>query len=199
MRLVIVGGSDAGISAGLRARELDPSAEVVLLLADRFPDYSICGLPFYISGETADWRHLAHRKLPDLEAAGLQLLLEHRATSIDPPARMVRALDPSGRAMSLGYDKLVIGTGAEPARPPIPGLELTGVHLLHTMEDSFRVHDRAVAVRAGSLATALFHGVAVEALSDLDLSYTPPFSAPWDPFQVAAQDWMSSCRATAAS
>jgi NADPH-dependent 2,4-dienoyl-CoA reductase/sulfur reductase-like enzyme len=150
MRLVIVGGSDAGISAGLRARELDPAAEVVLLLADRFPNYSICGLPFYISGETADWRDLAHRKLAELEAAGLQLLLEHRVTSIDPTARTVHALDPAGQVVSLRYDKLVIGTGAEPVRPPIPGLELAGVHLLHTMEDSFRVHERAAALRAGS-------------------------------------------------
>jgi NADPH-dependent 2,4-dienoyl-CoA reductase/sulfur reductase-like enzyme len=46
MRLLIVGGSDAGISAALRAHELDPNAEITVLLADDFPNYSICGLPF---------------------------------------------------------------------------------------------------------------------------------------------------------
>jgi NADPH-dependent 2,4-dienoyl-CoA reductase/sulfur reductase-like enzyme len=55
MRIVIIGRSDAGISAGLRAREGDSSIEVKVLLADSFPNYSICGLPFYISGETSDW------------------------------------------------------------------------------------------------------------------------------------------------
>ena len=39
----------------------------------------------------------------------------------------------------------------------------------------------------------------VDALSDLDLSYTPPFSAPWDPVQVAAQDWVNSLRAQSGS
>lgn len=46
IRLLVIGGSDAGISAALRAREKDPSAEVSVLLADEYPNYSICGLPF---------------------------------------------------------------------------------------------------------------------------------------------------------
>ena len=56
MRLLIIGGSDAGFSAALRAKQLSPETEVTVLLADSFPNYSICGLPFYISGETPDWR-----------------------------------------------------------------------------------------------------------------------------------------------
>ena len=56
MRLVVIGGSDAGISAGLRARELDPSVEVSLVVADAYPNFSICGLPYYLSGDVPDWR-----------------------------------------------------------------------------------------------------------------------------------------------
>jgi NADPH-dependent 2,4-dienoyl-CoA reductase/sulfur reductase-like enzyme len=55
MRLLVIGGSDAGISAGLRARELDPTVEVGLLVADAFPNFSICGLPYYLSGDVPDW------------------------------------------------------------------------------------------------------------------------------------------------
>ena len=61
MRLVAIGGSDAGISAALRARELDPSADVTVVLADAYPNFSICGIPYYVSGDVADWRNLAHR------------------------------------------------------------------------------------------------------------------------------------------
>jgi NADPH-dependent 2,4-dienoyl-CoA reductase/sulfur reductase-like enzyme len=43
--LLIIGGSDAGISAALRARELAAAVEISIVLADRFPNYSICGLP----------------------------------------------------------------------------------------------------------------------------------------------------------
>jgi len=42
-RLLIIGGSDAGISAALRARELRPDVDVRVVVADRFPNYSICG------------------------------------------------------------------------------------------------------------------------------------------------------------
>ena len=72
MRLLVIGGSDAGISAGLRARELDPAVEVSLLVADAYPNFSICGLPYYLSGDVPDWRSLAHRTSADLEAAGLR-------------------------------------------------------------------------------------------------------------------------------
>ena len=51
MRLLIIGGSDAGIAAALRAREVNPEAEVTVVVADDYPNYSICGLPFYLSGE----------------------------------------------------------------------------------------------------------------------------------------------------
>ena len=70
MHLVMIGGSDAGISAALRARELDPAADVTVVLEDAYPNFSICGIPYYLSGEVAHWRNLAHRSLADLEAAG---------------------------------------------------------------------------------------------------------------------------------
>jgi NADPH-dependent 2,4-dienoyl-CoA reductase/sulfur reductase-like enzyme len=149
MRLVVIGGSDAGISAGLRARELDPTVEVSLLVADAFPNFSICGLPYYLSGDVPDWRDLAHRTRADLEAAGLGLLLDHTAQAIDPVAKQVTVTDPGGADHQLSYDRLVIGTGAVPVRPPIDGLDLPGVHVLHTMGDTFQLH-QALTGGAGS-------------------------------------------------
>ena len=117
MRLLVIGGSDAGISAGLRARELDSSVEVTLLVADAYPNYSICGLPYYLSGDVPDWRSLAHRTSADLQAAGLRLLLDHTAHAIDPAAKQVTVTSQDGERQ-LGYDQLVIATGAVPVRPP---------------------------------------------------------------------------------
>jgi hypothetical protein len=53
MRLLVVGGSDAGIAAGLRARQVDPDADVTGLVADAHPNFSICGIPSYVSGDAA--------------------------------------------------------------------------------------------------------------------------------------------------
>ena len=165
MRFLIVGGSDAGISAALRARELAPEVEVTVALADEFPNFSICGLPFFLSGETPDWRQLAHRT----EFRGIELLTNCTARTISPQEKKVEVFE-HGRAVSrsLPYDRLLIATGARPLLPRIDGLELEGVYRLHTMEDSFRVHDRlsrgahsAVLVGSGyiglEMADALVH------------------------------------------
>lgn len=144
MRLLVIGGSDAGIAAALRARELDSSVEVTVVVADAYPNYSICGLPYYLSGDVDDWRALAHRTTTDLEQAGVRLLLEHTARAIDPSAKRVTVTSQHGE-QEVGYDRLVLATGAVPARPPIDGLDLDGVHVLHTMADTFALHQALTA------------------------------------------------------
>jgi NADPH-dependent 2,4-dienoyl-CoA reductase/sulfur reductase-like enzyme len=146
MHLVMIGGSDAGISAALRARELDPGADVTVVLEDAYPNFSICGIPYYLSGEVTHWRNLAHHTLADLEAAGMRLRLDTTARRIDVPGRKLLITSPDGGEELLGYDKLIVGTGAVPVRPPVSGLAGPGafgpgdgVHLLHSMGDTFAV------------------------------------------------------------
>jgi NADPH-dependent 2,4-dienoyl-CoA reductase/sulfur reductase-like enzyme len=140
MRLLVIGGSDAGIAAALRARELAPSVEATVVVADAFPNLSICGLPYYLSGDVSDWRDLAHRTTSDLEQAGIRLLLDHTARAVDFAGKQVTVTNPGGGERQLGYDQLVVATGAVPVRPSIDGLELDGVQMLHTMGDTFALH-----------------------------------------------------------
>ena len=146
MHLVMIGGSDAGISAALRAREVDPGADVTVVVADAYPNFSICGIPYYLSGEVTPWQSLAHRTIADLEAAGMWLRLDTTARRIDVPGRKLLLTSADGGEELLGYDKLIVGTGAVPVRPPIGGLAGPdalgpgdGVHLLHSMGDTFAV------------------------------------------------------------
>src|ERR1700750_246180 len=112
MHLVMIGGSDAGISAALRARELDPGADVTVVLKDAYPHFSICGIPYYISGEVGHWRNLAHRTVADLEGAGMRLRLDTTARRIDVPGRKLLVTTAEGGEEVLSYDKLVICTRA---------------------------------------------------------------------------------------
>jgi NADPH-dependent 2,4-dienoyl-CoA reductase/sulfur reductase-like enzyme len=144
MHLVMIGGSDAGISAALRARELDPSADVTVIAADAYPNFSICGIPYFVSGEVTRWRNLAHRTAADLEATGMRLRLDTTARQIDVPGRKLLVTGDGGTEDVISYDQLIVGTGAVPVRPAITGLSgpgalgaSDGVHLLHSMGDTF--------------------------------------------------------------
>jgi NADPH-dependent 2,4-dienoyl-CoA reductase/sulfur reductase-like enzyme len=178
-RLVVIGGSDAGISAALRARELDPLSDVVVVVADSYPNFSICGIPYYLSGDVSDWRHLAHRTLAELEATGIQLHLNTVARRIDVEAHAVVATDSSGKETVIEYDKLILATGAVSVRPPIDGLAMLGasdgVHLLHSMDDTLSIMHT---LEDGSVKRALIVGAGyiglemAEALTDSGLAVT---------------------------
>lgn len=160
MHLVAIGGSDAGISAALRARELDPSTEVTVVVADAYPNYSICGIPYYFSGDVQPWQSLAHRTHADLEATGMKLRLNTLATRIDADARRLTVVDGHGES-EIAYDELIVGTGALPSFAGIAGLgdlgPEDGVHVIHSMGDTFAL-DAHLADRAPSSAVIIGAG-----------------------------------------
>jgi NADPH-dependent 2,4-dienoyl-CoA reductase/sulfur reductase-like enzyme len=188
MHLVVIGGSDAGISAALRARELDPSVEVTAVVADAYPNFSICGIPYFISGEVAHWQDLAHRSSADLEALGVRLRLDTEATRLDVAAHEIWLRTPGGSEEPLAYDRLVVGTGAVPVRPPIEGLagrdvlsEADGVHLLHTMDDTFSLRRTleergpatALIVGAGYVGLEMAEGLTMQGLRVAQVEMLP--------------------------
>jgi NADPH-dependent 2,4-dienoyl-CoA reductase/sulfur reductase-like enzyme len=192
MHLVMIGGSDAGISAALRARELDSSADVTVVVADSYPNFSICGIPYYISGEVPHWRNLAHRTTADLEATGMRLRLDTTARRFDVPARKLQVTGPGGEEI-ISYDQLVIGTGAVPVRPPIGGLDqlgpADGVHLLHSMGDTFALMATleqtqpasAVIVGAGYIGLEMADALTTRGLAVTQLEQLPEVLPTVDP------------------
>ena len=202
MHLVMIGGSDAGISAALRARELDLGADVTVVVADAYPNFSICGIPYYVSGEVTHWRSLAHRTGADLEATGMRLRLDTTVRRIDVPGRKLLVTSADGTEELLSYDKLVLGTGAVPVRPPISGLDqlgpADGVHLLHSMGDTFALMHTleqaspatAVIVGAGYIGLEMADALTTRGIQVIQMEQLPEVLPTVDPAlgaQVHAQ------------
>ena len=186
MHIVAIGGSDAGISAALRAREVNPGAEFTVVVADAYPNFSICGIPYYVSGEVTHWRNLAHRSHADLEAAGMRLRLNTIARKVDVAGHLLQLTGLDGApGDAMAYDQLVIGTGAVPLRPPVAGLDALGpadgVHLLHSMDETFAIMKTleetgtgsAVIVGAGYVGLEMAEGLSARGLAVTQLERLP--------------------------
>lgn len=182
-RIVIVGGVAGGASAATRARRL--SEDAVIVLFERGPDVSFanCGLPYHIGGAIPERKRLLVQTPEGLSARyDIDVRVNTEVVAIDRQTREVVARDlRSGREYRQPYDALVLSPGAEPIRPPIPGLEDPCVFTLRNMRDMDEIlhavdavaHRTAVIVGAGyiglEMAEALRHrGMAVVLVEKLD-------------------------------
>jgi len=135
-RLIVIGGVAAGMSAAAKAKRVNPDVQAVVYERGPHISYGACGMPYFIAGDVADYRSLLARTPEQMAKQGLEVHVRHEVTAIDPQARTVTVRDVErGREFDQGYDKLVIATGARPAQPPLPGLDLKGVFVLRSLEE----------------------------------------------------------------
>ncbi len=136
MKLVVIGGNAAGMSAASRLKRRAPEWEVVVLEQSREVSYGACGLPYYVAGLNDDIDLIRIRKAADFEKSGIDIRLECRAERVDAGEKTVIYRDASGEEHMERYDKLLIATGASPKIPPIPGIGKKGIYPLKTPEQA---------------------------------------------------------------
>ncbi|TQL04622.1 FAD-dependent oxidoreductase [Cellulomonas sp. SLBN-39] len=188
MKIVIVGGVAAGMSAAARARRLAEDAQIVVLERGPHVSFAACGLPYHLSGEIADADDLLLHTPASLQAAlGLDVRTHSEAVAIDRTARTVRVAGPQGE-YDEPYDALLLAPGAVAVAPPLPGLDLPAVRTLRTVADAVALRERvdAGARRAVVLGAGFIGLEAVEALRhrgvDVDLvERAPQVLPPLDP------------------
>ncbi|HJQ34196.1 MAG TPA: FAD-dependent oxidoreductase [Pyrinomonadaceae bacterium] len=137
--LVIVGGVAAGLAAAMEARRASPELPVTVYERTRDISYGACGLPYVVAGlipspdslilHTPEYFRERHNIAVRLEAEVLELL---------PSKSVVRVREADG-VREVGYDALVLATGAAAVCPPLPGRELEGVFVLRHMRDGRRM------------------------------------------------------------
>lgn len=168
-RLVVVGGGAAGMSAASAARRVDPEREIVVLEATGYVAWGLCGIPYFVAGVVEEAGDLvSYPPSYFREQRGLDVRLHTRAVALDPQARRV-TVEREGRTERLGYGALVIGAGAAPAVPPLPGADDERVFTVRTLEgakalrgrlDAGRIR-RALVVGAGYVGLEMAEALAV--------------------------------------
>jgi NADPH-dependent 2,4-dienoyl-CoA reductase/sulfur reductase-like enzyme len=136
-RLVVIGGGAAGMSAASAARRVAPDLDVVVCEAGGFAAYGMCGIPYFIGGIVPRAESLlAYPPSEFRSGRGIDLRLNTRVDAIDADGRQVHINGGDG---PLGYDVLVVASGADPVRPPVPGLDQPGVFTIRSLDEAIEL------------------------------------------------------------
>ncbi len=139
MKVIIIGGVAAGMSAASKIRRSDENAIITVYEKGVETSYGACGLPYYISGANDDVDLLRIRKPQEFrDKQNIDVKLLHEVVSVNTELKQVEVSNlVTGEKFTDNYDKLVISSGASPIIPPIEGLEpnLNNVFTVKTIED----------------------------------------------------------------
>ena len=154
---MVIGGGAAGMSAASAARRVAPDLDVVVYEVGSFAAYGMCGIPYFLGGTVPRAESLLAYPPSEFRVKrGIDLRLHTRVDAIDAARHQVYSSGEGGTA-SLGYDTLVVATGAEPVRPPIPGLDQPGIFTIRSLDEAIELRRllvtgtvrRAIVVGAG--------------------------------------------------
>ena len=144
MKVIIIGGVAAGMSAASKIARTDSSSEVVVYEKGGFLSYGACGLPYYVGNFNDDYRRMIARTQEQFTQAGIRTHLYHEVLKVDTVKKQVIVKDiKNGNMFADSYDKLMISTGASSIVPPFPGAEMMGIHVLKTLEDGIFLKEYA--------------------------------------------------------
>jgi len=140
MKILIIGGDAAGMTAATQIRRRKPDWKVTVLEKGHYTSYAACGIPYYFAGDVGARENLVV-VTPDefRQKRGIDLRTGWEALAIDPDAKIVAARTEQGAQESVDYDKLLIATGASAIVPHWNGVGLHGVFPLRNLQDTERV------------------------------------------------------------
>ncbi|MGE5578868.1 MAG: FAD-dependent oxidoreductase [Bacillota bacterium] len=197
-RLLVIGAVAAGTKAAAKARREHPDWDITVLEKGSDISYAGCGLPYFIGGVIRERRQLVVRT-PEyfLREYGIKVLTGHEAISVDIGSKSVLARDLStGEDKTFPYDTLVIATGATPVVPPVPGINLPGVHTVRRIADAEEIAgalggqagkaaERAVVVGGGMIGLEVAENLRARGLEVAVVELTSQVLPGFDPEMAA--------------
>ena len=195
IKLLVIGGVAGGATAAARARRLNERAEIILFERGEHISFANCGLPYYIGGVIEDRANLLvttskafmNRYNVDVRNNSEVLAIDRNEKTI-----LIRDLNASEQ-YTESYDKMILAPGAEPVRPPIPGIDLDGVFHLRDIPDSDRIKGiidskspkSAVVVGGGFIGLEMAENMILRGVNATIVEMGQQVMAPLDPEMAA--------------
>jgi NADPH-dependent 2,4-dienoyl-CoA reductase/sulfur reductase-like enzyme len=145
MRIVIIGGDAAGMSAAMQIVRNSEGHEIITLEKGGIYSYGQCGLPYVISGKIDSTDKLIARTQENFkEKYGIDARIYHEVKQVDAESKVVSGINLStGESFELTYDRVLVATGVSPVVPPWDGADLQGVFTLKTIPDAKAIMEYA--------------------------------------------------------
>ena len=138
MKYVIIGAVAGGASTAARLRRMDEHAEIIMFEKGSYVSYANCGLPYYIGDIIKERNKLFVQTAAGFkERFNIDVRTDNEVIRIDRANRLVFVKNlKTGEEYDESYDKLILSPGAEPLRPPLPGIDLAGIFTLRNVPDT---------------------------------------------------------------
>jgi NADPH-dependent 2,4-dienoyl-CoA reductase/sulfur reductase-like enzyme/rhodanese-related sulfurtransferase len=182
-KILIVGGVAGGASAAARLRRLDETAQIIMFERGDYISFANCGLPYHIGNVITDRDDLLLQTPKSFKRRfNVDVKVETEVVKINPQKKQIEAVElSSGEKETYEYDKLILSPGAEPFKPPIPGIDSSRIFTLRNIPDMDRINDfikarnpkRAIVIGAGYIGLEMAEnlharGLEVEIVEMLD-------------------------------
>ncbi|MCK5498829.1 MAG: NAD(P)/FAD-dependent oxidoreductase, partial [Gammaproteobacteria bacterium] len=138
MHHVIIGAGPAGVIAAETLRKIDPSSSVAIIGEETEAPYSRMALPYYLIEKIGEEGTFLRKTPSHYSDKGIDII-QDRVSVVNTDSKTLSLENGD----DVSFDKLLIATGSHPVSPPIPGLDLPGIHPCWTLEDGRNIIKRA--------------------------------------------------------
>lgn len=136
MKVIIVGGVAAGMSAAAKLKRANKEAQITVYEKSRHVSFGACGLPYFVGNFFEDSQKMIARTVEQFNASGITVNIEHEVLNVDTDNKCITVKNLlTAETFTDTYDKLMIATGASAIIPPINNVDLKHVYTLKSMED----------------------------------------------------------------
>jgi NADPH-dependent 2,4-dienoyl-CoA reductase/sulfur reductase-like enzyme len=142
VKILIIGGNAAGLTAASRARRIDPKLNITVL--EKGPDisYSTCGIPYYLANMVSAGDLVSYTPESFEKERAIKVHTSTRVDEISPSRKSVKAMrTDTGEHLEFSYDRLLLATGVKAKLPSIPGTDLRNVFTLVDLQDALRINE----------------------------------------------------------
>ncbi|WP_028855294.1 CoA-disulfide reductase [Psychrilyobacter atlanticus] len=137
MRIVIIGGVAAGMSAAAKAKRMAKNSEVIVYEKGSIVSFGACGLPYYVGDFFDNPQGMIARTPEQFRESGVEVNINHEVLKVDPEKKIVIVKNlETDEIFESSYDKLMVATGANAVLPPVEGIKmLKNIFTLKSIDD----------------------------------------------------------------